>query len=140
MSRESEIVEVFQRLASKGRHFTADELNLHWQPANYRGAQDPGDLGRLATVRRVLRTIEALGLITRTREGAFLSTAPQQAEAEAVARSNFGAGEAPPAGPPPQGGDGQGGGQAGDGFREVLSHPQLFVLPSSDFERLLESI
>lgn len=140
MSREGEIVEVFQRLASMGRLFTADELNQQWKPAAYRGTQDSGDLGRLATVRRVLRTIEALGLITRTPEGAFLSTTPQQAQAEYAAYSKTDTGEAPPAGPPSQGGDGGGGGQAGDGFRQVLSHPHLFVLPSSDFERLLETI
>ncbi|MCT9810828.1 hypothetical protein N0K08_09290 [Acidovorax sp. Be4] len=135
MSRESEIVEVFRRLVSEKQSFTAQELNARWQPENYRGSLDPIDQSRMSTVYRALRTLEALGLIKRTQDGTFQVEAPEQGATltDAV--------DGPPAVPPPQRGDGQGNnGQSGDGFREVLSHPYLFALLPSDFERLLETI
>lgn len=138
MSREREIVEVFRDLVSNNKPFTAEYLNLSWQPADYRGTQDLSHPSRMATVRGVLRTLEALGLIDRTSNGQFHATDSQRAHVDPL--PVHGTVEGPPAGPPPQGGDGQGGGQGGDGFREVLSHPHLFALLPSDFERLLETI
>ena len=63
MSREAEIVEAFQRIAAKQRFFSVEDVNGNWNPSDYHGAPDLSAGGRLATVRAVLRTLEALGML-----------------------------------------------------------------------------
>ena len=139
MSREFEIYEAFQVVSAKQSFFSPEDVNTKWNPAEYRGVVDPTAGGRLATVRAVLRTLEALGLVRRAENGMLQATSWQRERERLAIRAR--ADSFPPGGlPPPPDGDNQGGGQGGDGFREVLSHPYLFALPTADFDRLLESI
>ena len=138
MSREAEIVEAFQLIAAKQRFFSVEDVNANWHPADYHGATDLSAGGRLATVRAVLRTLEALGKLRR--EGARLEATTWHWDQVRLASRKPAADGPPDGSPPPPDGGNQRGGQGGDGFREVLSHPHLFAMAPADFDRLLEAI
>ena len=138
MSRESEILEALKKLLTEHYRFTPEMLLSYWHPENYRGGDEPAVTSRLATIRQVLRTLAALNILHRDTDGEFAVVGSQQANLLLSAESE--GGDGPPPDRPPQAEGGGGGGQNGDGFREVLSHPELFALPPSEFEALLRTI
>lgn len=155
MSRELEIVEAWQRVADRQQPFTAEDVTSEWKPEGYRAASATPEDSRLATVRRVLRTLEALEVIERHPNGNFQDPGWQRQNDRQVLlkdRRSDGSNEyaskrvqvpegPPDAPPPPPGDDDQGdGGGGGEGFREVLSHPYLLTISQADFERLLGEI
>lgn len=155
MSREAEIVEAVRRLAWAGNAINMDTLakqlesvpSLNWPPHTWQ-----------VTARAVLRTLEAARLVWRDGLHSFHAFPAFVAEpgdgdvgnqGDGAARirgdggagnqGDGGAGNRPPS-VPAEGSDGGGDAPGGAGFRELLSHPDLFSLPEDDFRRLLEGI
>lgn len=150
MSRELEIVQALEGLAESTESFRAEDLAKTWAPNDYRG--DPGlqdglAPGRLAAVRRVLRTLEVLGAVKRKPDGTFqvvgtnlVSAWPGQSPGNSPDSKGGGRSTPPPPSDGGAGGRGNGGGEKGGGFREVLSHPHLFTLAPEELQVLLASI
>lgn len=160
MTREKQIVEIVLQLLDKGQPFgPKDVVFRHRAIRDSRGWKElPGHRPE-QMVRPVLRSLEALEVLkSDDGRGSFFAgdrydrfraerddkKDPPEHEVEGSQSSSrdgerTGGGGGGDRSVPPGGGSDDGDG-VGRGYREVLSHPHLFSLPSDDFELLLNSI